>query len=460
MKRPAYLTIATTIAALAFGLLATEGRAGIYVNSVAGFLGTTTSPVNVNASIAPTANQILTATDATHATWQTPAAPGASTLQQSYTAGGAGGGAITETASGGPIIVTGYSTNATQLPQCYKAKVANTLGAVRWGSGFQLANGSTAGAGTLGGPEDQPLIIYANDAENAGSWSQINIASGYYNAGAGIGTLSPLVYLVPGSIALTDQGLSWGSIIGSSDPSQADSYDLGMTDSSQGGFPDWGFVLAANASGGAAKDISFCNNHNSGNFTRRWCFHGNGDTETNATGSELATGFTAGGLYIPTTNGAATGTSTTRTGEAVFSYDRAGHALDVSVGATHVSMAGIVAFGRQTGQTAADGTVATYTVGSSDGSFIVSPNVNVTAATSATFSVGCAYYDETNTAQAVTFTFSSTGGTLLTSIVSLGAYEGVPVHIRAKAGTPILISTGGTFTSVTYNVEGVITQIQ
>jgi hypothetical protein len=33
------------------------------------------------------------------------------------------------------------------------------------------------------------------------------------------------------------------------------------------------------------------------------------------------------------------------------------------------------------------------------------------------------------------------------------------MHIRAKAGTAITISTSGTFTTVTYNVEGIIKQI-
>jgi len=36
---------------------------------------------------------------------------------------------------------------------------------------------------------------------------------------------------------------------------------------------------------------------------------------------------------------------------------------------------------------------------------------------------------------------------------------GVPIQIRANSGTTITIGTTGTFTTVTYNAEGSITQI-
>jgi len=35
----------------------------------------------------------------------------------------------------------------------------------------------------------------------------------------------------------------------------------------------------------------------------------------------------------------------------------------------------------------------------------------------------------------------------------------MPIHIRCKAATTITIATTGTFTTVTYNVEGRIAQI-
>lgn len=119
--------------------------------------------------------------------------------------------------------------------------------------------------------------------------------------------------------------------------------------------------------------------------------------------------------------------------------------------------------GRQTGQTAADATVATYTVGASDASFVVSSNVNVTASVTHTIAVQVDYTDEGNVSRTVTLSFSQLAGTIINSITNVtgtGPYEGIPLHIRAKASTAITVKTTGTFTSVTYNVEGVITKLQ
>lgn len=116
---------------------------------------------------------------------------------------------------------------------------------------------------------------------------------------------------------------------------------------------------------------------------------------------------------------------------------------------------------RLTAQTAAASLTA-YTVGAADGSFIVSSNVNMTTATLCSFSVVCTYTDETNTSRALTLNFSQISGTLvqtLTNALGAGAYEGVPLHIRAKAGTTITIASTGTFTTVTYNIERMISQI-
>lgn len=119
--------------------------------------------------------------------------------------------------------------------------------------------------------------------------------------------------------------------------------------------------------------------------------------------------------------------------------------------------------GRATAQVAANASVATYTLGAADASFEVSANILVTTATTHAFTCTCAYTDEGNTARTITFTFSNVGGTLLTSIANAGGavpYEGIPLHIRAKASTTITIATTGTFTSVAYNVEGVIRKLQ
>ena len=119
--------------------------------------------------------------------------------------------------------------------------------------------------------------------------------------------------------------------------------------------------------------------------------------------------------------------------------------------------------GRSTAQTAAVASVAAYTVGAADGSFAITANVLVTTATNHAFTVTCTYTDEGNTSRTVTLTFGLVaGGVTTTSIANANGavpYMGVPLRIRAKAGTTITIATTGTFTTVTYNVEASIIQL-
>lgn len=115
--------------------------------------------------------------------------------------------------------------------------------------------------------------------------------------------------------------------------------------------------------------------------------------------------------------------------------------------------------GRSTGQTGDVASVATYTCGAADGSFIVSCNANCTAFTAGVMAVQCIYTDETNTARTLVLSTSNITGTIGTSFAATGAFEGLPLHIRVKASTSITIKTVGTAWTGTYNVEGVITQI-
>ena len=122
----------------------------------------------------------------------------------------------------------------------------------------------------------------------------------------------------------------------------------------------------------------------------------------------------------------------------------------------------VVASGRSAAQVAAVASVSTFTVGAADGSFEISANVNVTTSTVHDFTVTCAYTDEGNTARTFTFGFAQlAGATLLSNITNVtgaGPYESPHYHIRAKSGTAITIATTGTFTTVTYNVEGLVKQ--
>lgn len=118
--------------------------------------------------------------------------------------------------------------------------------------------------------------------------------------------------------------------------------------------------------------------------------------------------------------------------------------------------------GRATAQTAANASVATYTLGATDASFEVSANVLVTTSSAEAFTVTVDYTDEGNTARTATLNFQLLAGTIGTAINFANGgvpYEGIPIHLRVKASTVITVKTVGTFTGATYNVEGIIRQI-
>lgn len=126
------------------------------------------------------------------------------------------------------------------------------------------------------------------------------------------------------------------------------------------------------------------------------------------------------------------------------------------------STANVVASGRQTAQTAADANIVTFTTPAADHSYLISTNALVTASTLHSFTTTCSYTDESNTARVLTLNYSQLTGAFITAITNgtgASSYEGVPVQIRVKASTNIVLATTGTFTSVTYNIEGVITQV-
>jgi hypothetical protein len=135
-----------------------------------------------------------------------------------------------------------------------------------------------------------------------------------------------------------------------------------------------------------------------------------------------------------------------------------------NVAATGWGHPAIYASGRLAAQTAAV-TLTSYTVGAADGSFHISANINVTTSTLHNFTVTCAYTDEANNPQTLTFGFTQlSGATFLTAITNAtgaGPYESPVYHLRCKASTSITIATvgGGGFTTVTYNGEGHISQI-
>lgn len=123
----------------------------------------------------------------------------------------------------------------------------------------------------------------------------------------------------------------------------------------------------------------------------------------------------------------------------------------------------ISAFGFSSAVTSAQSSIATFTVGAADGLLDIHTNVNVTTSTAHSFGVVVTYTDETNTLRSLTVPMAQLAGTTvaaITNVTGAGPYEGVKLTIRAKAATAITITTSGTFTTVTYNVYGSISQIQ
>jgi hypothetical protein len=114
----------------------------------------------------------------------------------------------------------------------------------------------------------------------------------------------------------------------------------------------------------------------------------------------------------------------------------------------------------QTGSTAT--TAGNYTVGNADGSFVIAVNVFVTTATSHNFNVQVTYTDESNAVRVLLLPVVQIGGVpivQITNTTGVGPYHGLATTIRCKANTVIQVKTVGTFTTVTYNVEGTIIQI-
>lgn len=133
-----------------------------------------------------------------------------------------------------------------------------------------------------------------------------------------------------------------------------------------------------------------------------------------------------------------------------------------AVGANSLGLPVVQARGRATAQAAANASVVTFTVGAADGTFEVSMNLNATAVTVLATTMTCTYTDESNTARTMILPVQQLSGSFIAAgaITATGAWETPVMHIRCKAATVItLLTSAGTFTGVTYTVEGTIKQV-
>ncbi len=122
----------------------------------------------------------------------------------------------------------------------------------------------------------------------------------------------------------------------------------------------------------------------------------------------------------------------------------------------------VKAHGRVTAQSSDNASIATFTNAGPDATFLVSMNMNVTAAVAISTSMNCVYYDESETERTMIFPVTSLAGNFLTNglVVTTGAFETPVMHIRVTTGSAITLYTApGTFTTVTYTAEGIITQM-
>lgn len=185
-------------------------------------------------------------------------------------------------------------------------------------------------------------------------------------------------------------------------------------------------------------------------------------------------GTTTGPKYLAVSHDGTNGVIDTAASSGVLSLAPT-NATSVTIGKAITSLAGITANGalgvpvmvagpstRKSAVTSAQ-TLSTFTVGAADASFEVSANVLITAATTHSFNVTVSYTDEGNTARVATLNFATLAGVIsnaaITNVAGAVPYEGVPYHIRCKAATSITVATSGTFTTVTYNAEGLIKQV-
>jgi hypothetical protein len=113
--------------------------------------------------------------------------------------------------------------------------------------------------------------------------------------------------------------------------------------------------------------------------------------------------------------------------------------------------------GSATSQTGTNANVLTAAVGAADASFWVGVSATCTAYTSGSMQLQLAYTDETNTSRTANINGHFTSGYGV-NVSGTGAFEGQLLHIRAKAGTNIVISTIGTFT-LTYDIYATINKV-
>jgi hypothetical protein len=120
---------------------------------------------------------------------------------------------------------------------------------------------------------------------------------------------------------------------------------------------------------------------------------------------------------------------------------------------------GVAGQGRFAGVVAAAQTVFAFQVPGIDTSYELEANLNITTLGSGNINVQVVYTDETGAVRTAFQVFQLVNGSTQTALATAAAFMGYVTRIRAKAGTTVTMSTTGTFTGCTYNVEGRATRV-
>lgn len=361
--------------------------------------------------------------------------------------GGAQGGTSTSTTSsrhggnGAPFSVLS-GTGGTGI---FKGGAGGTINITTGVGGSVTNSGSQNGIGGVSGSVN---ITVGNGT------SAINSTSGS-NTGGNVGGFSfnngvPTAGSASGAALTNTGGQAGGVAFYSSSGGNA----TGGTTAIGGNVLD---MLFSGGQGGSASGASGTNTGGNSSNIAMWTFTGGTGTTANGT---------AGGFTFQVNN---PGTGEPSVTPQAFTFLN-GSTTIFQINQTNlatvyggITLAGnglssIVGYGRAASVTATQSSVATYTVGSSDGSFYVSANLNVTSNSMlGTIAMTFTYTDETNTSRTVSMNLQNTSGTISSSgINTTGPYMGIPIHIRAKASTAITVIATVTGGPPTFNVEGII----
>jgi len=184
--------------------------------STANALATTGAPVNVSSAAPPTVGKVLTSTDATHATWQTPASSGV-TLDGAYDFGGSGAGRVI-TADSGAVHIDKPGVNAdnafeVSVTAGSGAGQTITMGATTSGHGLSVT--MTAGATGLAGRFFGATISVPGGGANSERFGAGAVAGGLdstvLGSGSTDGNFQGVTIVGRASSALNDFGTVFGN---------------------------------------------------------------------------------------------------------------------------------------------------------------------------------------------------------------------------------------------------------